>query len=825
MALAAQAVLGSCAAGTYLRYRIAPDYPRDRSETLALPGLRQPVQVFLDAAGTPHIDAESEEDLLRAVGFMQARSRFFQMDMIRRMARGQLSELVGERRILSSTTVEFDRSMRGGGFDALCREDAKGLDPQTRSLMKAYTEGINTAVARYKPIEHRLIGVEPEPWTLEDCFAVGHLNAWSVSHNWHQETSRLLLALHAGIDRAEKIYGSEPWPGGTTLAAKGGPGGLLPAIAPELRSLFPERPYRPEDGESKHVARGLEADLSRFSGASNAWVVGGRRSASGKPLLANDPHLVHLLPSLLFQQHLRCPGMDVIGVTLPGVPYVLAGHNHHVAWGMTASVGDVMDLYVEQPNPRNSDEVLGLHGFEPIESAEVIVRVRQGSKVEERHFTLRRTRHGPLLNDIFPDLFPSWAPPISLCWDVSGTAQALKHLSRAARAGSVEELQEALSLMSTSLQTWTAADTEGRIAVFVNGRVPVRKRHLGTFPAPGWVAEYDWRGFADASMLPQGRGGEEDFFAHANNLMIDPAHSSTFFNVDSAPSYRFDRITELLRLEEHQTPQSFAKIQGDILLLRAQNLLSHMLKDLESTAEDDPIEKKAYSLLNDWNGEARADAAAPAIFFLTYREAIIEALRDEVDSRGLEFILSQRYSTNAFDGWLASADHIVWDDRGTPDVEARAGVVQQAFQVAVAQLRDTQGKDPSAWRWGRLHDLHIQHVIGSQRLLAGFVNLPWTEAPGASASVWKSHFDLGHPQTPFRAMAGPVSRMIVDTADIHHGWWILDTGVSGWPGSPHYGDQHELWKRGDYLPMVSNWEEVEAGATAVLTLIGDSPSG
>jgi penicillin amidase len=339
------------------------------------------------------------------------------------------------------------------------------------------------------------------------------------------------------------------------------------------------------------------------------------------------------------------------------------------------------------------------------------------------------------------------------------------------------------------------------------------------------MAEYDWRGFADASTLPQGRGGEEDFFAHANNLMIDPAYSGTFFHVDSAPSYRFDRITELLRLEERQTPQSFARIQGDILLLRAQTLLPRVLEDLESTAEDDPIEKKAYALLKGWNGEACADAPAPAIFFLTYREAIIEALRDEVDSRGLKFILSQRYSTNAFDSWMSSADHIVWDDRGTPDVETRAGVVQQAFQVAVAQLRDTQGNDPSAWRWGRLHDLHIQHVTGSQRLLAGFVNLPWTEAPGASASVWKSHFDLGHSKTPFRAMAGPVSRMIVDMADIHHGLWILDTGVSGWPGSPHYGDQHELWKRGEYLPMVSNWDEIEAGATAVMTLIGGHPSG
>jgi penicillin amidase len=231
-----------------------------------------------------------------------------------------------------------------------------------------------------------------------------------------------------------------------------------------------------------------------------------------------------------------------------------------------------------------------------------------------------------------------------------------------------------------------------------------------------------------------------------------------------------------------------------------------------------PVEAKARDLLDEWNLEATVDSSATALFFVTYREAVIEALQDEVDQKGLEFILSQRYSTNVADVWFESATHLVWDNRGTAEAEHRPQVVQAAFRRAVAKLQDEQGKDPAGWRWGRLHDLYIKHVIGSEKFIAGFVNLPRTEAPGALDSVWKSHFDLGHPDTPFRAMAGPAFRMIVDLADIEHGWWLIETGISGWPGSPHYGDQFELWKGLNYLPMLYNWDEIKATAVAVLTL-------
>ncbi len=206
------------------------------------------------------------------------------------------------------------------------------------------------------------------------------------------------------------------------------------------------------------------------------------------------------------------------------------------------------------------------------------------------------------------------------------------------------------------------------------------------------------------------------------------------------------------------------------------------------------------------------------MFFVTYRDSVTHALRDEFEERGLEFVMAQRYSTNVADLWFDQEDHPVWEDRSTAAVEKRKDVLIGSFKRAVARLADEQGSDPLRWRWGEIHDLQIRHLFGSEKAIAGFVNLPRTEAAGGLDSVWKSHFDLGNPKAPFRTMAGPAYRQVIDLADMDHGQWLIDTGSSGWPGSPHYGDRHELWKQGQYLPMVSSWPEIRATAEAVITL-------
>jgi len=805
-----------CNAIELLSYKLFPDYPRMQSETLTLAGIERPVSIHLDEAGIPHIEAESEADLLFGVGFMQGRDRFFAMDTLRRVARGRISELVGEQPMLDSTTVAFDVTMRGWGFDALAARDAREVGPEMRTLLEAYVAGINAAVARQRPLEHRLLGVEPEPWTPTDSFAVGRLNAWSVSHNWSQELSRLLLALYGGAERAEQLYPSRPWPGPAAIELEGEPHPLPAAIADEVKALFPARPPVAATGEPPGQAPASAPSFAE--GASNAWVIGGARTTSGKPLLAGDPHLTHFLPSLAYQQHIRSPGLEAIGMTMPGLPYVLMGHTRGVAWSMTSAVADVIDLCVEQQKPDDPSQVRTPEGWQPLQRREEVIRVLVDGALVEQRRVIRSSRNGVLLNDLYPDLLPDWAPLIAVRWDTTGTGDSLAALRASNKAGSVEELRQAVSTMVTPINTYLAADVDGTVALFSNGKMPRRRQHLGTFPIPGWLEAYQWDGFAPFEEMPFASGQGDASFAHGNTLMWDPAKSPFLYQVDSAPSYRRDRIVDLLAAKPKHDLESFAEMQRDVVLYRARRIVPHMLEDLRGLEAPSGAEREALRLLSEWRYVADTSSAACAIFWETYRQAAIAGSEDEVGPEILPFLLARRYYINALDLWYDRVDHPAWDDRRTPAQEQRPEVVRAAFRSAVASLGERLGAEPTGWRWGELHAMQPQHLMGGVSMLAGIVNLPRNEMGGGPDSIWKTHFDMKTDQAEFKTSAGPVYRMLLDLDDIEHGRWILDMGSSGWPGSPHYGDQYQRYAAGGDLPMTMAWEEIRASAQGKLEL-------
>ena len=813
--------LAGCPASSYLKYRVAPDYPRDRDQTHALAGLSQPAKVYLDSYGVPHIEAGNEPDLFRALGFVHGRSRFFQMDFMRRLAGGKLSELFGEQPFLGGrTTVDYDVTLRAWGFAEEAADGLADLAPETRALFEAYVSGVNAGLKDRTPLEYRLLRVEPEPWTLADTLAVGVFNRWTISHNWGQETARLLLALHVGAERAERLYPSEPWPGSASLPGDAEARALPPAVAPELAPLFPARPYAGQAGASEPTAANVAPQplLSLHEGASNAWVVGAARSASGAPLLANDPHLSHLAPSLLVQHHLKCPTLEAIGAGVPGMPLLTMGHNKKVAWGMSSAVADVQDLFVEQVHPADPSRVRGPAGDEPLATEELLIGVRQRREVELRRVPLRRTPRGPVLNDMLPGLLPPWAPLVSLKRVRGHSAATATAMLDAMRAGTVQELRAALSAAQTG-NMWTVADTPRGVGQLASGRLPQRLKHRGTFPAPAWVPGYAWSGLRQPETMPGALAGADAMYAHANNLVVDPRRRVDPFHLDSAPSYRHERAMALLRAKPKHDPSSFAAMQRDLYSGRAAKLVPALLADLDAAdASLEPAERAARELLRTWRFDTGAGSSAASVFFVTYREAATAALEDEVDSAALSFLLSQRYSFVAFDRWLADPEHPVWDHHGTAATERRADVVVPAFKWAVVWLRQRFGDDVAGWRWGTLHELRIGHVFGSKRLLAGLCNMPEDEGVGGPDTLWKSHFDMGNEDKPFRTVAGPVFRMIVDMANPERAQWVLDTGASGWPGSPHYHDQHQLWKQGSYAPMVSDWARLRKEAVAIITL-------
>ena len=805
--LLAPLALSGCAALSLLGYHALPNYPDDTDRDFRrLEGLQGEAEVTFDAWGVPHIRAQSLLDLARATGWAQGRARFFQMDLIRRLARGRTSELVGVQPLLSETTLDYDRTMRGWEIESRALADYPRMPAEEAELLRAFTEGVNAALQERTPVEYRLLGVEPEPWEPTDSLAVGLLNVWSVTHNWTQEATRLVLALSVGAERAELLYPNTPPPTGRTLPAKPAGAPLPAAVAPELAGVFPPRvPSHPRTNgrtwtPGHGALAGLGLDAVAMGGASNSWVVSGARTVSGKPMTANDPHLTHLLPSIFVQQHQVAPGLDVIGATLPGLPWVITGHNARVAWGVTSTVADAMDLVVEREDPARKGTVLHEGHDCRLEERTEVLRARVDGALQEFPVRLRRTCNGPVFNDLHPGLFEAGAPLVTVRWRVAHLETSLAALRDIGRATGVDDLRRRVQALPSAYSTWTAADVDGHIGVFLSGEVPVRPHHLGTFPVPGWVGKYEWQEFARGDALPWAMDPPDGVLAHGNNLMREPgAAGEVLTHVDAAPGWRHDRIRELLDATPKHTVESFQRIMSDVQSLRARATVPRLLEDLRGAALS-PLAQDARKVLAAWDFDARPEEAAPAIFFVTWKHAIALALDDELAPEGVRFFLAMRYSTNVADAWFQDPKHPVWDDLATPAAEERAGTVRRAFEAAVQELKEGQGGDVRRWRWGALHRARPMHAFGSQPALDAF-NLPVHEAGGELDSVWKSHFDLGNAKAPFKVVAGPVYRQVVDLADLEHAHWVIETGASGWPLSPHWGDQYEEWRSGRLVPM------------------------
>lgn len=798
--------LTGCSTLSYIGYRIAPKYPGYGNKKLVLPGLQHPVDVYFDRAGVPHIKAQNLHDLVMATGFIQAKDRFFQMDLMRRIARGRVAELVGDQPFVGGTTVGFDLAMRGWGLERLALQDTKVMKPKTRALMQAYVIGVNAAIKHYKFMEYRLLRIAPEPWKLSDSMAVGRLVAWSITHNWTQEATRLLLALYLGTKTAEKIYPAEPWPGGASLKPRGRARALLPSVVPELAGMFHVH-------KVKKQADAMPESVGFFSGASNAWVVGGGLSASGKPILAGDPHLAHMVPSMMYQEHLHWNNGDTIGAAIPGIPFVVAGHNRRVAWSITSTVADVVDLCIEKTRPGNPAMVMDTSGkWVPVKRRQVIIRVRKGRKLNKRVFTIRYTHNGPAFNDMYPGVLPAWAPLVTVRTQQRPISESLMALAALGDVGTVQALHDALAHMDAPINTWVAGDVDGNTGLFVVGRIPIRKGYRGTFPVPGWLKKYQWAGSIPYAELPFGQAKGKVVFINSNNLTVDPRYMAHPVCVDAAPTYRFDRIRTMLNATDKHTPVTMEAIQKDIYLNRGRELTPFILHDLEGLKLS-AREGKALNLLKKWDFYARAKGGAAAVFFAIYRFAELDSLRNKLDPGAFDFVVGRRYTTNFIDLAIKDRDNPLWDDPATPETENRTMAIRKAFPEAMKYLTKALGPDPEKWQWGRLHYINIHHAFGGKKAIAGFVNLPRTPLGGGLDSVWKTHFDMGNAKAPFRVMAGPVWRMVVDLNDIDHGWWVLDTGESGWPGSPHYKDQFKSWVAGQYVPMNSDWDVVRKRAT------------
>jgi penicillin G amidase len=778
-----------------VRYRLMPDYPK--SESPKIVGLEHPVQVVVDEFGIPHIKAESPQDLAMVVGYYQWRDRGWQMDFLRHFASGRLSELLGRQQAGASDTVMLDRAMRAWNLEGRLPKDLSDLDPFDQKIISAFLAGLSQSQAEFTPLEYRLLNLEPQAWDWRDLYLVSLTQAWSISHNWEHELVRLVLSLRLGFELADEIYPLKASSHHPTLKTfENSPiYPLPPRRAPELL----DEPYFKNPTPSLGPIRSTSLpDLFQWRpAASNAWVISGDKTHSGSPMLANDMHLTHSLPSLLYLMHVALPDREMIGVTLPGLPFPVAGHNSKVAWGITSTVADVMDLVIEKLDPQDETMFLSESGPCPLTKRTEQIQVKDEGIVEAQ---ILESCRGFILNSSHPYLFSKNDPMVALQWNVRGIENTLRPLYEAMGSANVDELKEAMQQLALPAQNVTAADREGNISFFSVGKIPLRPEHQGLFPIPGWLERYRSTEYAANSDLPFQKNPESGVLINANNLTRDPESHPVLVHIDSAPDYRHDRIRERLEERTDWSQQDFASIQLDIKLHRAAKILPFMLEDLELLR---PQSNEIISILEAWDMNSDIDSVAMGVFAHLFREMIWSALGERLDDESRRLFLKQRYSTNTVDLWFERADHPIWK---THAHESGLSSRTHRMKLVLDRLNISSRQSLQGFRWGNFHRHQPRHVFGKKRFL-DFMNLEEIEISGSIDSVWKVHFDMNNESDPFRSVAGAAYRFVIDLAHPEQAQFILDTGQSGWPLSPHYSDQYKLWAKGQMLTPIFPWRE------------------
>jgi penicillin amidase len=752
----------------YLRQSL----PAWEGETRAA-GLAARVEILRDRFGVPHIFAQSERDAYFALGFVHAQDRLWQMEMNRRVGAGRLAEALGER------ALEADRFLRTLGVRRAAQANLAHLDEHTHQQLDAYAAGVNAFLAT-KPVlppEFLITRVTPEAWSPADSLTWLKMMAWDLGGNWRNELLRMRLAKTLPLSRIQEFL--PPYPGDAPLPIR------------DLRELY----------QDKQPPRVAETGTAPISGASNSWVVA--KGASGKPLLASDPHLGLTVPPVWYLAHLEAPGLSVIGATLPGVPGVLMGRNAHIAWGATNTGPDVQDLYLEKIDTLG--HYLTPEGSRPFEVLKEQIHVKDGAT---QALEVRISRHGPVISDVSSRA--SEATPRGYALALRWTALAeddrtMRSALEIAKAGSWREFEAALQDLHSPQQTVTYADAEGNIGFIAAGRVPVRKAAndlKGLAPAPGWDARYDWAGYIPFAELPRAFNPPGGALVSANHKIVPPGYKH-HITVEWQPPYRARRIAELLAREPRHTVATFARIQADSVSLAVRELLPLMLRARPATDEA----REAMALLAAWDGSMAAGRPEPLIVTAWWRELARAVYADEL---GAAFLGSWAPRPVFLRNVLAEQSH--WCGGSCEPLLA------ESLEKALLDLKKRYGPDIRRWTWGEAHPAKHRHrPFSSVPWLAPFFEIAVPSA-GDAYTVNVGRSDFADEAAPYASRHAASYRAIYDLADPQGSLFIHSGGQSGNPLSPHYRAFAEPWARGEYVPMVTDRYRLEAEGAKRLVL-------
>lgn len=794
-------------------YKPLPNY----EATIELNGLNDQVAIHWDEFGVPHIYSNDESDLYRALGYVHAQDRLWQMTLSQIAAEGRFAEYFG------SDLIELDKYQRTLGIWKTSVQIAKSeLNDKERAILQAYADGVNEFIdnnSNKLPVEFALTGIQPIKWNPTRSIAVTRLMAWELNMSWWTEVMYGYLQSKLPADQFEQLQLRFPKGAPTTLNDAQS-AGLTASLMPMLQQEIKKRELLQMQGT--HVG-------------SNAWVVDGSKTNSGYPLLAGDPHLGLDMPGKWYEVHLNLNGKNVSGATLAGVPGIVIGQNDEMAWSFTNIMADDTDFFIEQVDPQDRGRYItdslrdGTVSYQAFGKVREVIKVKDGDDVA---LETRYTKHGPIISDIYPETGLVENQLIAMRWAGHDMSNEFRTLYQINWANTFQDFKDALPYFGVPGQNFMYGDKEGNIAMFSTAHLPIRSGDKVAL-RKGWNPEEDWMGYIPHDEMPSIINPEKGWIANANNKITTDSYDhylATFWE----PSSRIERIIEILETDEKLTPESFAKLQNDVYSKHAASLTPVILDIIKS--QNVFNFDNAVSYLENWDYKYTTNATAASIFDVFFLKLTKNTLQDDlgeevyrnflhhenVPVRTMDSLMMQTSTpadTNAFS---------FFDNINTPEIETKSDIVLKSMQDAIFFLSDSLGSQSEDWRWEQLHTLILRPPLFAQAAadpnasssLKLIVNNLLSKGPykvdGHGMSVDNGQYDW---LNPYEMVLGPSIRRIVDFSDLSSIQTVIPTGQSGSPFSEHFGDQTEMWLNGQYRVFYQDSLLFEKSDIKTMTLI------
>jgi penicillin amidase len=797
--------------GGYIFYRLLNNSLPVYEGSLQATGLKEKVEIYRDSMAVPYIFASNDEDAAFALGYLHAQERMFMMDLVRRAGAGRLSEVMGQE------TVPFDKMFRTIGIDRTVKKIKNKMNPSALQLLEAYSNGVNLYIthARNKyTFEFDMLGYLPEEWKPEHSLTIIRMMAWELNLSWWTDMAFTELVQKIGKEKIEEVLPDYPQ--------------NAPTIIPEHLKKFAtiNRSF-------------LETDKSfrKFMGmrgthiGSNNWVVNGDMSSSGKPIIANDPHLAFMAPGTWYAAVVKSPEWEAAGVTLPGAPGIAIGNNKDISWVLTNIMNDDSDFYFEEIDSSEKKYLLD-DQWRDLIIIEDTIFVNGGDPVA---IEIRETHRGPIISDIHPYTFAfnndyTGYPPISMRWIGNEISDELHAFLKINKAANWKEFKAAVQMFNAPGQNFVYGDVEGNIGYVFGGALPLRGDgtiNSTTFVFDGTTSKSDWTGLLNRDRVPLLFNPEQNFIASANNkTVIDfKYHITNLWE----PSSRIDRITELIKSKDKHSPEDFMQYQMDMISPYSKKIIPYFLNAFDTVKITYDNLLISIQLLRDWDYELDKFAQAPAIYLTSFKFLLQNTFVDEMgDDLFNQYVFLANVPYRSIQQLLENPSSVWWDNINTSEVETRDDIIRESVGNALAFLENHIGEEIGDWQWGALHKVVFKHPFsGNYSLLDKFINIGPYEIGGDGTTIFNTEYPFSESieQYPmfrhdlFENDLGPSMRYIYDFANPDEFFLILTTGQSGNVMSEHYRDMSLLWLSGKYMKISTNVDSIKSPKNKLLKLL------